>query len=342
MDTDGKLYTRNALVHVLGLPYNAPLAFTTNWEKRMTAETHDKWHRRFRWVPNTPENAKTYNFEESVITGCYAQRNKKMMELTTYTELEIAHRLGGAYSGRCLHWHGHRYEVEITVTAQKLNKDGMIIDFKKLKEVVKTVLDDKWDHGACVRADDPLAHALMGDAHHERVHIIAGNPTLEWMVEHWALELQKALDNFCPGVAVSMLKASETARNTVTWRCNCLPWERSEPANDAKKPICADKEKERVDAALRPAPKRDWASPGATVKVDTFMPTEGIEAEIEEVHPDAVPYLVSFYNNHTIGSTVVYSSLKAQALYDFCTGAVQPLDKNEEAVVVTGITRLQG
>jgi hypothetical protein len=64
--------------------------------------------------------------------------------------------------------------------------------------------------------------------------------------------------------------------------------------------------------------------------------------KVEEVDPDAVPYLVSFYNNHTIGSTVVHSSLKAQALYDFCTGAVQPLDKNEEAVVVIGINRLPG
>lgn len=77
MDLDGRLYTRKALVRVLGVPNNAPLAFTANWEKRMTAETHDKWHRRFRWIPNTPENAKTYNFEENVITGCYAQRNKK-------------------------------------------------------------------------------------------------------------------------------------------------------------------------------------------------------------------------------------------------------------------------
>lgn len=77
MDLDGRLYTRKALVRVLGVSNNAPLAFTANWEKRMTAETHDKWHRRFRWIPNTPENAKTYNFEENVITGCYAQRNKK-------------------------------------------------------------------------------------------------------------------------------------------------------------------------------------------------------------------------------------------------------------------------
>lgn len=271
-----------------------------------------------------------------------------MMELTTYTELEIAHRLMTSYAQKCRSLHGHRYEVEITVTAQKFNEDGMIVDFKKLKEVVKTVLDDKWDHGSCFNANDPLARAFAKEAYRsDRVHIIAGNPTLEWMVEHWALELQEALDSVCPGVAVSMLKASETARNTVTWRCNCLPWERSEPANDAKKPICADKEKERVDAALRPAPKRDWASPGATVKVDTSLPTDEMEEGItgvEEEHwsPDDVPYLVSFYNNHTIGSTVVHSSLKDQALYDFCTGAVQPLNKNEEAVVVIGINRLPG
>lgn len=253
------------------------------------------------------------------------------MELTTYTELEIAHRLMTAYAQKCTGWHGHRYEVEITVTAQKFNEDGMIVDFKKLKEVVKTVLDDKWDHGACVRADDPLARPLMEDAHHERVHIIDANPTLEWMVEHWALELQKVLDSVCPGVAVSMLKASETARNTVTWRCNCLPWERSELANDAKTPICADKEKKRLMplCVLRPAPVHDWASPGATAKV-------------EEVDPDAVPYLVSYCNTRTIGSKVVHSSLKGQALYDFCTGAVQPLNGKEDAVVAIGITRLPG
>lgn len=285
-----------------------------------------------------------------------------MMELTTYTELEIMHRLGGAYSGRCLHPHGHRYEVEITVTAQKFNEDGMIVDFKKLKEVVKTVLDDKWDHGACVRADDPLAHPLMEDAHHERVHIINANPTLEWMVEHWALELQEALDSECPGVAVSMLKASETARNTVTWRCNCLPWERSHSADDSKKPICAEREKEKdvnllaacrgenerdarnaayrrrlERAALRPAPKDAWASP-AKVEVEGFIPTD----ESEEVHPDAVPYLVSYCNLHFIGSTVVNSSLKGLELYDFCTGAVQPLRGSEDPVTVIGITRLPG
>lgn len=255
-----------------------------------------------------------------------------MMELTTYTELEIAHRLGGAYSGRCLHWHGHRYEVEITVTAQKLNKDGMIVDFKKLKEVVKTVLDDKWDHGACVREDDPLARPLMEDAHRERVHIISANPTLEWMVEHWALELQVALDKECPGVAVSMLKASETARNTVTWRPVCLPWERSQPDDDAKKPECAEK---------------DWASPGATVKVDTSLPTDEMEEGItgvEEEHwsPDDVPYLVAFRDCLGMYSAVVYSSLTGRELVEYCQAAVTKVGDPYGTAVVLGISRLPG
>ena len=257
-----------------------------------------------------------------------------MMELTTYTELEIAHRLGGAYSGRCLHWHGHRYEVEITVTAQKLNADGMIVDFKKLKEVVKTVLDDKWDHGACVRADDPLALPLMEDAHHERVHIINANPTLEWMVEHWALELQKALDTECPGVAVSMLKASETAKNTVTWTLD---------------------EKIRVLAG-KPAPKNDLASPGATVEVDTSLPMDEMEdptpAGVEEEHSvpeeDTSLYFVQFRTKMLPYSTTVRTSLKGYALVDRCYEAARAFvaDTMErtpvEEVVLLGITKLPG
>lgn len=262
-----------------------------------------------------------------------------MMELTTYTELEIAHRLMTSYAQKCRSLHGHRYEVEITVTAQKFNEDGMIVDFKKLKEVVKTVLDDKWDHGSCFNANDPLAKAVdaSGSA---RVHIINANPTLEWMVEHWALELQKALDSVCPGVAVSMLKASETARNTVTWRCNCLPWERSETVNDAKKPICADKEK-------RPARKKDWASPGATVKVDTSLPTDEMEegiAGVEEEHSslDDVPYLVAYRDCLGMYSAVVYSSLTGKGLVEYCQAAVTKVGEPCGTAVVLGISRLPG
>ena len=270
-----------------------------------------------------------------------------MMKLTTYTELEIAHRLCGAYSGRCLHWHGHRYEVEITVTAPKLNEDGMIVDFKKLKEVVKTVLDDKWDHGACVHADDPLARSLMEDAHHERVHVIQANPTLEWMVGEWANLLQWRMDQEGLGMIVTELKASGTARNTVTWTRDSMANGATVDPNASAKAaatigrICSAAEKKalEVTGAQHDIPE---ACRNVAKELGITLPVEAPEGESWEDSPDAVPYLVTYTNGHSIGSTVLSTPLKGRELYDFCTGAVQPLDKNKEGVVVIGINRLPG
>lgn len=137
-----------------------------------------------------------------------------MYKLTTYTELEVAHRLRTSYAMKCQHLHGHRYEVEITVVADHLNEDNMIVDFKKLKEIVKKELDDKWDHGTCLKEDDPLVPALTKDEHTERFHIVAFNPTLEWMVKHWYEALNHAFKKEKMDIRMYSLKASETAKNT--------------------------------------------------------------------------------------------------------------------------------
>lgn len=137
-----------------------------------------------------------------------------MYKLTTYTELELAHRLQTSYAMKCQHLHGHRYEVEITVSSDHLNEDNMIVDFKRLKETVKRVLDDKWDHACCFKKDDPLVPSLLKDAHTERLHIVDFNPTLEWMVKYWFDELNKAFISEGLDIKMYSLKASETAKNT--------------------------------------------------------------------------------------------------------------------------------
>lgn len=240
-----------------------------------------------------------------------------MMELTTYTELEIAHRLMTAYTQKCRALHGHRYQVEITVTAQKLNGDGMIVDFKKLKEVVKTVLDDKWDHGSCFNMKDPLGKATTASGS-ERVHIIEGNPTLEWMVERWALDIQEALDHECPGVAVSMLKASETARNTVTWHATVLPWDKVQP----------DKEEACVPSkACECAHEHVHSNVLASCSDD-------------EANPDAALYLVVFRGDYGQYSTTIRTALRGKALLQEALNAANAMiGKN---ATLLGITKIPG
>ena len=240
-----------------------------------------------------------------------------MLELTTYTELEIAHRLMTAYTQKCRSLHGHRYQVEITVTAQKLNDDGMIVDFKKLKEVVKTVLDDKWDHGSCFNVKDPLGKATTASGS-ERIHIIDGNPTLEWMVERWALDLQEALDNECPGVAVSMLKASETARNTVTWHAAVLPWDKVNP----------DKEDTCV-------PSKACECVHEHVHSDVLAPCAD-----DEANPDASLYLVVFRGDYGQYSTTIRTALRGKALLQEALNAANAMiGKN---ATLLGITKIPG
>ena len=59
-----------------------------------------------------------------------------MYKLTTYTELELGHRLRTSYAMKCQHFHGHRYEVEITVSADHLNEDNMIIFIDFLQKLL--------------------------------------------------------------------------------------------------------------------------------------------------------------------------------------------------------------
>lgn len=65
---------------------------------------------------------------------------------------DSAHFLAG-YSGKCANIHGHRWRVEVEVSAKDLIKDGqnlgMVVDFSDLKRDVKEVLD-YYDHSLII------------------------------------------------------------------------------------------------------------------------------------------------------------------------------------------------
>lgn len=264
-----------------------------------------------------------------------------MMELTTYTELEIAHRLLTSYAQKCRHLHGHRYEVEITVASPSgLNKDGMIVDFKQLKEVVKEVLDDKWDHGACLNKADRISEFMLKDAERDRLHLIDANPTLEWMVGKWVEDLNAAFRKKRVDLVVTKLKASETAKNTVTWTLDekshvFAPWDKSRPDDGAKKPMCAETDKDAHRVACRRS--IDAAS----------------SDDAQEDNPDASLYMVEFRTDKLPYSTTVRTALTGEALVDRCQEVAQEFvdsamkmasehTSEEVAVVLLNISKLPG
>ena len=86
-----------------------------------------------------------------------------MYEIKVTDEFSGAHNLRN-YKGKCEALHGHNWKVEVTLRNKLLNSQGMVMDFKLLKEALKKVLS-------------PLDHKYLNDLSYFKKR----NPTSENM-----------------------------------------------------------------------------------------------------------------------------------------------------------------
>jgi len=67
-----------------------------------------------------------------------------MYELKVVTHFAAAHQLRD-YDGACERLHGHNWKVEVFVTGPALRDDGLLMDFKDIKQATQRVLE-RLDH----------------------------------------------------------------------------------------------------------------------------------------------------------------------------------------------------
>ncbi|OGJ42541.1 6-carboxytetrahydropterin synthase QueD [Candidatus Peregrinibacteria bacterium RIFCSPLOWO2_01_FULL_39_12] len=66
------------------------------------------------------------------------------MELSSTFHFAASHFLT-QYHGKCEHMHGHNYKLIVTIEGE-IKSNGMILDFKKIKEIVEEKILEKLDH----------------------------------------------------------------------------------------------------------------------------------------------------------------------------------------------------
>src|SRR6202023_2407302 len=67
-----------------------------------------------------------------------------MYEVTVEDSFAAGHYLRN-YKGKCENPHGHNYKIRVTLPGAELDKAGLLLDFKDLKDVMKHVID-RLDH----------------------------------------------------------------------------------------------------------------------------------------------------------------------------------------------------
>jgi len=139
-----------------------------------------------------------------------------MIKITKEFKFEMAHALHG-YDGLCKNIHGHSYKLLVTVKGEVKNenghvKDGMVMDFSVLKEIIKLEIIDKYDHSLVLNANSP--HASIDLSAFEKVFYLPYQPTSENLVTDFALKIKSKLPN---DVELTKVVLSETATSFAEW-----------------------------------------------------------------------------------------------------------------------------
>ena len=117
-----------------------------------------------------------------------------MLTVTKIFEFEAAHRLPN-YEGDCHNMHGHTYKLEVTVNGMVDQKQGMIIDFKKLKKIVQ------------IRVLSYMDHQVLND------HV--ENPTAENLIAFIVSQLLVPFKS--EGCALAKVRLWETSNSYCEW-----------------------------------------------------------------------------------------------------------------------------
>ncbi len=67
-----------------------------------------------------------------------------MFQITVDDTFAAGHYLRN-YRGKCENPHGHNYKVRVTLYGEELDRAGLLLDFKDLKEVMRDVVE-RLDH----------------------------------------------------------------------------------------------------------------------------------------------------------------------------------------------------
>jgi 6-pyruvoyltetrahydropterin/6-carboxytetrahydropterin synthase len=67
-----------------------------------------------------------------------------MYEITVEDTFAAGHYLRN-YRGKCENPHGHNYKVRVTLAGDELDKAGLLLDFKEVKDAMRHVVD-RLDH----------------------------------------------------------------------------------------------------------------------------------------------------------------------------------------------------
>lgn len=97
---------------------------------------------------------------------------------TVNVDFTGAHRLVGL-DIPCQALHGHYYDVSFSFESEKLDEDGMVIEFDHAKTTIRNWFDENWDHNIILHESDKELGEAIAKITNQKIFYVPFNPTAE-------------------------------------------------------------------------------------------------------------------------------------------------------------------
>jgi 6-pyruvoyltetrahydropterin/6-carboxytetrahydropterin synthase len=141
-----------------------------------------------------------------------------LIRVTKEFSFEMAHALWN-YDGPCRNVHGHSYRLFVTLSGIPSNdlqdpKNGMVIDFTDLKNIVKKEIINVFDHTITISGNYDREKMDAFRTMFENTVVVDYQPTCENLITDFASRIKKELPE---NVRLHSLKLYETATSYAEW-----------------------------------------------------------------------------------------------------------------------------
>ncbi|MBU0594467.1 MAG: 6-carboxytetrahydropterin synthase QueD [Gammaproteobacteria bacterium] len=140
------------------------------------------------------------------------------MLITRRLEFDAGHRIPN-HNSQCRHLHGHRYAIEITLSGQIIDTEGvseqgMVMDFSEVKTIAQEAVVNQWDHAFLVYRGDVAVVDFLATLPGHKTVALDVVPTAENLAAIAFRMLDAAyVDRFANQLLLERVRLYETPNN---------------------------------------------------------------------------------------------------------------------------------
>ncbi|MFH1494590.1 MAG: 6-carboxytetrahydropterin synthase QueD [Pseudomonadota bacterium] len=140
------------------------------------------------------------------------------MLITRRLEFDAGHRIPN-HNSQCRHLHGHRYAIEITLSGQIIDTEGvseqgMVMDFSEVKTIAQEAVVNQWDHAFLVYRGDAAVVDFLATLPGHKTVALDVVPTAENLAAIAFRMLDAAyVDRFANQLLLERVRLYETPNN---------------------------------------------------------------------------------------------------------------------------------